>query len=118
MRFEQMMNSQGRYYRTSSATVHLALNGDGLSLKVLRRGQAILGRSKTQKFWLQKFSSPWTYKYISKALKNRYMSRTNFFKILKKILYDLSGGLKIPDKEVKYVPVQTVMLPSIITTEH
>ena len=75
MRFEQMMNLQGRYHQTSSTTVHLALNEDDLSLKVLRR---------------------------------------------KKILYDLltRGGLKIPDKEVKYVPVQTVMLPSIITTEH
>ena len=57
MRFEQMMNSRGRYYQTSSATVHSALNEDDLPLKVLRRGQAIFGRSKFQKFWLQKFSS-------------------------------------------------------------
>ena len=44
----------------------------------------------------------------------------NFLKILKNILYDLlnRGGLKIPDKEVKYVQVPTAMLPSIITTEH
>ena len=74
MRFEQMMNSQGRYYQTSSATVHLALHDDELSLKVPKRGQAILGRSKIQKFWLQKFSSPWTYIWIFieflKILKN------------------------------------------------
>ena len=46
MRFEQMMNSQGQYHQTSSATVHLALNEDDISLKVLRRWQAIFGRSE------------------------------------------------------------------------
>ena len=40
-----MMNSQGRYYQTSSTTVHLTLNEDDLSWYVPRLGQAILSRS-------------------------------------------------------------------------
>ena len=55
MRFEQMMNSQGRYYQTSSATVHLALNGDGLSLKVLRRGRPFWVVQKLKNFGFKNF---------------------------------------------------------------